>query len=467
MDDAVATWPATRLAEAIAKRDLSSRELLALYLDRIERLDGPVNAVVTFDVERAQAAATAADEATAAGRAGGPLHGLPITVKDAIATEGIRSTGGAVELTDHVPDDDAPAVARLKRAGAVVFAKTNLPRWSGDLQTYNDLFGTTSNPWDVRRTPGGSSGGAAAAVACGFTSFELGTDIGGSVRMPSHFCGVFGLKPSYGVVSQRGYLDSIGGGTTDVDINVFGPIARSADDLDLLLDVLAGPPPEQAVAWRLDLPAAEPTSLAGLRIGVWFDDPVAVVQRDYRALLEATAGALTDAGADVREDHPAVELTDQRDTFMNLIQAAIGPSMPEDIAEAVTGSHLAWLGHDRHRAELRARWAAWFERFDVLLCPVAVTPAFPHDQEGDILSRTLEIDGVERPMIDDIVWNGLIGVVGLPSAVPPIGRTPDGLPCGVQVVAPYLHDRRAVRVAGLVADATGGGYVPPPGFGPA
>src|SRR5213075_2073201 len=216
---------ATKLAAAIRNGDVSSRELLECYLDRIDRLGGEVNAVVTLDAERARAAATAADEATTLGGSVGPLHGLPITIKDAIATEGIRSTGGAKELSDYVPTEDAPAVARLKAAGAIVFGKTNLPKWSSDLQSYNDMFGTTNNPWDLGRTVGGSSGGAGAAVACGFTSFELGTDIGGSVRVPSHFNGVFGLKPSYGVMPQRGYLDHVGGGTTDADINVFGPLA--------------------------------------------------------------------------------------------------------------------------------------------------------------------------------------------------------------------------------------------------
>ncbi len=182
MSDAAATWSATRLAEAIRTKQLSSRELLELFVDRIERLGAPVNAVVTFDLDRARKAAAAADEQLARGETMGPLHGLPVTIKDAIATEGIRSTGGAVELAEHVPTADAPAVAKLKRAGAIVFGKTNLPRWSGDLQSYNEMFGTTNNPWALDRTPGGSSGGAAAAVACGFTSFELGTDIGGSVR---------------------------------------------------------------------------------------------------------------------------------------------------------------------------------------------------------------------------------------------------------------------------------------------
>jgi amidase len=194
-DASLATADATELAAAIRDGRIGSQELLDTFLERIERLDGDLNAVVTLDVERARAACAAADDDTARAqdRALGPLHGLPVTIKDAIEVGGVRSTGGAVELRDHVPAADAPVVAKLKAAGAIVFGKTNVPRWSGDLQTFNEIFGTTNNPWDTTRTPGGSSGGPAVAVACGFTAFEIGTDIGGSIRTPSHFCGTFGL----------------------------------------------------------------------------------------------------------------------------------------------------------------------------------------------------------------------------------------------------------------------------------
>ena len=189
-------WTATEQAAAIARRELGSEELLDLCLGRIDQVNPEVNAVCTLSIEPARTRAREADTATARGESWGPLHGLPITIKDAIATAGIRSTGGATVLRDNVPAHDAPAVASLKAAGAIVFGKTNLPEWSGDWQSFNEMFGTTNNPWDLARTSGGSSGGAAAAVACGMTSFELGTDIGGSVRVPASFCGVFGHKPS-------------------------------------------------------------------------------------------------------------------------------------------------------------------------------------------------------------------------------------------------------------------------------
>ncbi len=462
-DDTVATWPARRLAAAIAAGELGSRELLAVYLDRVERLNPPLNAVVTVDAERALADAAAADDTRARGGVVGPLHGLPITIKDAIEVGGMRSTGGAVELTDHTPAADAPAVARLRAAGAVVFGKTNVPRWSGDLQTYNEVFGTTNNPWDVARTTGGSSGGAAAAVACGFTSFEVGTDIGGSVRMPSHFCGVFGLKPSFGVIPQRGYLDHVGGGLTDADINVFGPIARSADDLELLLSVLAGPEPERGVAWRLELPAARHQELSGYRIGVWLEEPSCPLERDLRAVLRSTVDALATAGARVEEAHPPVDFEQQGALFTHLIVSAISPSMPEGVGDAASGSHLAWLRADDERARLRSVWAEWFESYDLLLCPVLPLPAFPHDHTMPMTDRVLELDGKSVPYVSVLQWPGLIGVVGLPSAVPPLARTPAGLPVGMQVVAPYLRDRDAVHAAGLIAEIAGG-YVTPPGF---
>jgi len=459
-----ATSTAVELAAAIRKQELSSRELLDLYVDRIERLDQPdVNAVVTLDVERARVAATAADDALARGDDGGPLHGLPITIKDAIETEGIRSTGGAVELADHVPAADAPAVARLKAAGAIVFGKTNLPRWSGDSQAFNELFGTTNNPWSPAHVPGGSSGGSAAAVAAGFTAFELGTDISGSVRLPAHSCGVYSLKPSYGVVPNLGYLDHVGGGTTRTDINTFGPIARSAADLELVMSVLAGPVPDDAPAWRVELPASSVTTLAGLRVATWLDDDTCPVERDALAHLRTAADALANAGAIVEDGHPDIGLRALVDLHYSLLAPAISPSWPEDRAEAISGSHLRWLRNDETRAAFRRAWAEWFERYDVLLAPVAAIPAYEHDQEGEVFEREVTVDGEARSLVEVTQWVMPFSVLGLPSAVLPIGRNAAGLPLGMQVVAPYLQDRRAMRVAALASEVVGG-YEVPPGF---
>jgi amidase len=474
VDEDFGLAPAETLTAAIRDRTISSRELLELYLRRLERINPQLNAVVTLDADRAMEAAQAADAATmkAAAAEGsraraangqlGPLHGLPITIKDAIETAGIRSTGGATELAAHVPAADAPAVTRLKAAGAIVFGKTNVPRWSGDIQTFNDVFGVTNNPWDRTRTPGGSSGGAAAAVAAGLTSFELGTDIGGSVRIPSSYCGVCGHKPSFGIVSQRGYLDRVGGGRTDPDINVFGPLARSVEDLSLLLGVLAGPNADDAVAWRLQLPKPRHTDLSQYRVGVWLDDPDCPVERETVTIMAAAATGLAEAGARVDDGRPAVAMADAKRLFLDLILPAISVGLDPEQGETLGGSHRAWLYRDEARAGMRQAWAEWFTRYDVLLCPVMPMVAFPHDHSGTINDRIVTINGQLGSQAETLAWTGLVGVVYLPSTVVPAGRTAAGLPVGIQVVGPYLEDRTALWVAARLAEVTGG-YAAPPG----
>lgn len=468
-----AFWPAITQAAAIRNRELSARELLDLYLARVEKVNPQLNAVITLASDGARAAAIAADEATARGDVVGPLHGLPVTIKDALETAGIRSTGGAAELSEHIPSRDAPAVAALRDAGAVVFGKTNLPRWSGDGQTYNELFGVTNNPWDVTRTPGGSSGGAAAAVSAGLTSFELGTDIGGSVRMPSHFCGVWGHKPSFGLVPGLGYLDGPQGGSVEADNNVLGPIARSAEDLDLLLSVVAGPTPDRATAWRLALPEPRHTSLAGYRVAAWLDDPACPVESEMRDVLEAAVDAAAAAGATIdRNARPDLDFAATAKLGAQLIGVATSVSLSEekvaDIATASKGhaslavTHRTWLERERLRTAIRAQWARFFHDYDILLCPVTVTTAFPHQTGGNWTTRRLTVNGESRPYGDLINWTALIGMAYLPVTTPPLAPTRSGLPTSVQVVAPYLEDRSAIHFAHLLADAAGGGYRVPP-----
>ncbi len=477
---------ATELVSMTTSGEVGSRELLDHYLERVERLNGDINAIITFDVERAKASAATADEAQADGAQLGPLHGLPISVKDAIATEGIRTTGGATELSDHVPTADAPVVASVKNAGAVVFGKSNLPRWSGDTQAFNDIFGTTNNPWDLTRIPGGSSGGASAAVAAGLTSFELGTDIGGSVRLPSHFAGVCGHKPSFGVVPQLGYVDhetvSQYGGIIEADVNVFGPLARSVDDLELVFDVVAGPTHDRATGWKLDLPTARHTEPGQLRVAAWVDDPICPVADDVGALLEATVAALADAGASVDSSaRPGVPLDEVWNTGLPLISAATTPARTaEEFARQVADSddasldptarmrasasairHRDWLLLNERRQEHRLRWAEFFRHHDVLLCPVSASTAFPHQHDGNLYSRQITINGATRPYADLIAWTSFIGYVHLPSTVVPVGLTPDGLPVGIQVVAPFLEDRTGLAVARLLEQLLGGYQIPP------
>ncbi len=447
-----ALWTTSEQAAAIRRGELGSVELFDACLARIERLNPVVNAICTLSVDDARARALAADEQTANGRSWGPLHGVPITVKDAIATAGIRSTGGSTQLRDNVPLQDAEAVALVKRAGAIVFGKTNAPLWSGDLQTFNEMFGTTNNPWDLTRVPGGSSGGAAAAVACGMTSFEIGTDIGGSVRVPSAFCGVYGHKPSFGVIPTLGYLDEPNGGVTESDVNVFGPIARSADDLALVLGVLAGPTTERSVGWRLDLPPADVADLRSLRVATWFDEPSLPMDAAMTTVLDDLADRLEEAGIAVdRAARPQLDFTEAWETGGWLIGAAIGVS---DGDQGI--SHTDWLFADRDRARRRQRWAEFFEGIDVLLCPVTLLPAFAHHQEGTWATREVVINGVTVPYYSLEAWPALIGSAYLPSTSTPVGRTAGGLPVGVQVVSPFLHDRRSIAVSGLLGDLVDG-----------
>jgi amidase len=311
--------------------------------------------------------------------------------------------------------------------------------------------------------PGGSSGGSAAALAAGLTGAELGTDIGGSVRAPAHCCGVYALKPSYGVVPNLGYLDYVGGGARHTDLNVFGPMTRSAADLELMMSVLAGPSPDEALAWRVELPEATTSSLQGLRIAAWLDDEACPVDTEYLGLLRRTADVLADAGAHVQDARPDISILEQVALFTRLVAAAVSPSMPEEVADQVSGTHLAWLRHDAARTAIRRRWAEWFASFDVLLAPAWCTPPFEQGQSSGMLDRAIVVNGEARTAFEISHWLMIINLAHLPSVAMPIGRTANGLPVGMQVVAPYLRDRRAIRVATLASEVVGG-YEVPPGF---
>lgn len=476
------THSARELAAMIRRKQISSREMLETFLSAIAERNESLNAVVTLDEENARRAADAADEAVARGDALGPLHGLPMTIKDTFETAGIRTTAGNPIWKDHVPDRDADTVAKLKCAGAVVFGKTNLPFMAADVQSYNDLFGCTNNPHDLTRTPGGSSGGAAAAVAAGFTSLELGSDIGGSIRTPAHWTGIYGHKPSYEIVSNRGHIPGPPGAQSQPDLAVAGPLARSAEDLAIALDVLAGPDENNAAGWRLDLARPRHDRLSDFRVATWFEDPAIPVDDAVRARLEATIAALRGAGVQVDEKaRPAFELKDLIRAYNRLLMPIILADLPDktiegmaefadrfdkndlsDAAEAARAPlirHRDWLKTDEHREQLRVAFRDFFSSYDVLLCPVTSVPAIPHDH-SPFPARTIQVNGGSRPYTDLFGWISMATACHLPATVAPVGPTPEGLPVGVQIIGPYLEDHTTIEFARLLGDVIGG-FTPP------
>lgn len=477
--------PATELLTMLRRREIGAHELLAHYLARIDRLDGPLNAVVTRDVERAYRAADEADAAIARGGPATALHGLPMTIKDTFEIAGVRTTAGHEPYAAYVPSTDAVAVARLRAAGAIPFARTNVPVLAGDIQTFNPIFGTTNNPWDATRTSGGSSGGAAVAVAMGFTGLELGSDIGGSIRTPSNWCGVYGHKPTFGIVPQRGHIPPAAGALIDCDLNVVGPIARSASDLRLAMDVLVGPLADVATAWRLALPPPRHGRLRDYRIAAWIDDPAFPVDPAVRERLEATLAALRAAGCRVDDAaRPRLALGEAIRTYLQLLMPVIFfQSMAPDDFQRLTGvaatlaagdesgfartvrfgteSWFAWAHADEARQRVRAAFAEFFRSYDVLLLPTNVVPAIPHDHTEPLALRQITVGGTTTAYINLFGWIGLATMAWLPATVAPVGRTPTGLPVGIQIVGPYLEDYTTLDVAERLRDVIGG-FEPPP-----
>jgi len=477
---------AVELAAMIQQKKISSVELLEHYLQRIDRFNPPINAVVARDDITARAQAKKADAALSQGENWGQLHGVPITIKDTFEVVGLPCTSGAPKLKNHMPAKNAEAVQSLLNAGAVVMGKTNVPLYGGDIQSVNEVYGCTNNPWDESRTPGGSSGGAAAALAAGLTSLELGSDIGGSIRIPAHFCGVYGHKPSYGIVPDQGHIPPLPGIFTgehaiQIDIMVSGPLARSAEDLDLAMTLITAPEKADQTAWKIQLPEPRKKKLKEYRIGVWLDDPACPVDCRVGDVLQSAVDALSRAGADIVDKRPEVDLAGSIDIFFNLLSAVMGagatPGQFEKwrkisadlkatdqsyMAKHLRGAtqlHNSWFMQDAMRQILRGKWAEFFKDFDVLLCPVSPVAAMKHDDRF-FYDREIPINDTLRPYQDAMGWAGLVGVVGLPATVAPVGITPDGLPIGIQIVGPYLEDRTPIHFARLMQDIVGG-FTPP------
>jgi amidase len=472
------------LADDIRAQRLTAVDVLEFFLARIEQFNPDLNAVVVLDVDRARAKAVEADAAAVRGEDWGPLHGVPITIKDALCTEGLVTAGGIPECRDNIPRSNANSVQRYLDAGAIIFGKTNVPFMSQDLQSYNEVYGTTNNPWNPERTCGGSSGGAAAAVAAGLTPLELGSDIGGSIRTPSHFNGVFGHKPSYGIISQRGHLPPGETLLVETDLSVIGPIGTCPGDLEQALDVLVAPNPVEARAWHIELPPPRTRDPERLRVAVWSNDHFCPVDAEIAAAIEAAADSLEQAGASVdRQARPDIDPQNNQVNYALMLNAAIGAGHPADVHDAmravadgsapnddsfavlqargITISFRDWLAQMEKRQHLRKAWAQFFIDFDVLLCPCAFVTAFPHDHSPDMLARTLVVNGEQRSYLDILGWAGLTLNALLPATAVPVGTSSEGLPIGMQVVADYLEDRTALAVAKLL-EQHHRGFVPPP-----
>jgi len=474
------------LLGALHARKISASELLDHTIARIEALDGPINAIVVRDFDRARDAARAADAALGRGERR-PLLGIPVTLKEPFNVAGLPTTWGFPHFRDFRPAEDALLVSRLKAAGAIIIGKTNIPIGLRDFQSYNEIYGTTSNPWDLGRSPGGSSGGCGAALAAGFSPLSIGSDIGGSIRVPAHFCGVFGHKPSLGLVPLRGYsLPPAPPVPGQGDLAVVGPMARTASDLALSLDVIAGPDETRdGVGYRLALPAPRHDQLKNFRILVVDTHPLMPTGNAVRSAIGRLAERLERSGARVARSSTSLpDLADSARLYMKLLNGARSPRLtpavlaeaqgiaaalsPDDRslqAERARGwgaLHREWLASDAARLQLQQKWYQLFRAFDAVIYPVAAVPAFPQDQSEPFDARQLDIDGKAYNYSDAcFIWADPASTCGLPATAVPIERTPSGLPVGVQIIGPYLEDRTTIALAELI-EREFGGFVPPP-----
>ena len=449
---------AVELAGELRGKEVGAEELARYFIGRIERYDDKVNAVVVRNFERALAAAKQADKALARSQKLGPLHGLPMTVKESYDIAGLPSSWGLPDAAQAIAQADSAVVERFKKAGAIFLGKTNVPLWLGDFQSYNEVYGTTNNPWDLQRTPGGSSGGSAAALAAGLTGLESGSDIGGSIRNPAHFCGVYGHKPTWGIVPSRGHQPPGLPPTPQYqpDLAVVGPMARSAEDLAVSLEIVGGPNQFNAAGWRLELPPARMNSLKGLRVALWPDDPNAPVDSDVAARVEAVGETLEKAGARVSATaRPAFDVKAASDTYLGILNGTTS-----DPAAGFKFHEYEAL-HEQ-RGFFRAQWRQFFRSWDVLVTPTTATPAFEQDQ-SDINTRTLTVNGTVQPYFQQMFWAGLATLSYLPSTVFPTGLSSGGLPIGLQAIGAAFDDRTTIEFARLMAREMGG-FQPPTGY---
>ena len=467
---------------ALGAKRISAVELRTETLRRVDRFNPALNAIIWECRDEAMARARLADAALARGGPVGPLHGVPITIKDSFHYPGSAATWGMTQLKGVLGTRPAVPVARLEAAGAIVIGKTNVPVQLADFQSFNPIYGTTNNPWDVSRTPGGSTGGGAAAVAAGLGALTLGSDIGGSIRVPAHFCGIYGHKPTIDLVEQSGHAPGPWDGTPGMpmDLAVSGPLARSARDLLGSLAVLGGPRAEAAPAWTWRLPPPRKTRLRELRVGYVLDDPRARVSADQAAALESVVAALGRAGARVTAGWPeGLDLDVQHRTYQFLMNSVFTAGLPPEAraemrqaferdrsnlwAASAVEPHGRWVQETARRLRIRAVWQQYFASYDVFLLPTAVCAAFPHDHREPMETRMVDGPAGPQPYLNTLFWSASATLPGLPATVAPAGKTAGGLPVGIQIVGPLWEDATPIECAALLADLVGG-FTPPPGY---
>jgi amidase len=468
---------ATAQLQALESRRISAVELLDAAVARRQALHAQLNAVVVTDIESARRRARAIDERRAAGEHLGVLAGLPMTIKDTLDVEGMPASSGLKAFLGRTSKDSG-AVARARAEGAVIWGKTNVPVMAGDWQSYNDLYGTTNNPWDVTRAPGGSSGGAAAALASGITALEIGSDIGGSLRVPAAFCGVFSHKPTWGLVPQRGHVPPRPGTVAERDLNVVGPMARSARDLRLLLSVIE----EGPLASR-----APPAELEGLRIGLWIDEPGFPLDPEVRTVVEGFAGLLSGFGCHVESIRP-VDGPALIAAYRLLLSSALAEDLPPAMIQGMrrlrglarvavgmggrarawgapiltyTATHAEWLEANEARERFGLHLRGVFGRHDAIIAPIAPVTAFPHDHAPFGKRRLKQSDGALIPYASMLNWIGMATACGLPATAFPAGPAASGRPVGVQIIGPRGGDARVLSIAQAIEDRLGGFVAPP------
>ena len=472
---------ATTMLRWLRDRRVSAVELLDLHLDRIERYNPKLNAIVIPDYENARKTARDADTARARGENSRPLLGLPLVIKDCIDVRGLRGTAGVEEFTDRVPDADARLTARIRKAGAVIMGKTNVPPNAGDWQSWNPIFGRTNNPWDPDRTPGGSTGGGAAALAAGLTPLEFGSDVGGSIRVPAAFCGVYGHKPSETAIPRSGHFPGSPNPNPAAMMSVQGPLARSAEDLSLAFGVVAGPEVGEDAAWRLEMPHPRHERLSGYRVAVLPAIGWLPVDDEITGALEDLAGRLTGAGAKVAIAQPEMfgDLRAHHELYSRLLSLMTSVSdskeerrrFAEDERasdyefcesaarglEASAADLMIWLGQ---REEFRQSYRDFFRQWDVLLAPITIVPAFPHT-DAPFPERRVDVNGQQVHYYFQLVYPAIATLCGQPATAFPVGMHSSGLPIGLQAIGPYLEDRTSIQFAGLVEQEFGGFAQPP------